>query len=152
MSGSMAGDSASFSRPGDDNCENELQLRGDMEDTYQSTNVLKDRLPKLMSEVMANIKDEPLGWSAYGRPHPTTVAIIRRLAKRAARRRGLARAGLDAAAAICSLSNWGARMLKGKPAAKAGGACASAAMPPSREPRKLASCCQPCSARNQKSS
>ncbi len=41
----------------------------------------------------ANVKYEPLVWSAYGRPHANTVSIIRRLAKRAARRRGLVNAG-----------------------------------------------------------
>ncbi len=37
----------------------------------------------------ANIKYEPMVWSAYGRPHANTLRIIRQLAKRAARRRGL---------------------------------------------------------------
>ena len=44
---------------GDRGCEGELQLRVDMEDTYQSTHVLKERLPKLTSQVMANIFEEP---------------------------------------------------------------------------------------------
>ena len=44
---------------GDKGCENELQLRVDMEDAYQSTHVLKDRLPKLTSQVMTNIAEEP---------------------------------------------------------------------------------------------
>jgi hypothetical protein len=37
----------------------------------------------------ANVKYEPMVWSAYGRPHANTLRIIQQLAKRAARRRGL---------------------------------------------------------------
>ena len=38
---------------------------------------------------LSNVKYEPTVWSASGRPHANTVRIIRQLAKRAARRRGL---------------------------------------------------------------
>ncbi len=41
----------------------------------------------------ANVKYEPMVWSAYGRPHANTLRLIRQLAKRAARRRGLLNAG-----------------------------------------------------------
>jgi len=37
----------------------------------------------------ANVSYEPMVWSAFGRPHAGAVAIIRRLAQKAARRRGL---------------------------------------------------------------
>ena len=43
-----------------------------MEDTYQSTSVLKDRLPKLTSQVMTNIREEPS--RAY--PYNTFVTEI----------------------------------------------------------------------------
>eukprot|EP00973_Karenia_brevis_P038094 5250922-Karenia_brevis.AAC.1 len=36
----------------------------------------------------AGIDYVPLVWSAYGRPHPRTIAVLRSLARRAARRRG----------------------------------------------------------------
>ena len=42
----------------------------------------------------SNVKYEPMVWSAYGRPHANTVRIIRQLAKRAARRRGLPSASI----------------------------------------------------------
>ena len=36
-----------------------------------------------------NIKYEPMVWSAYGRPHPNAKLILQKLAKKAARRRGM---------------------------------------------------------------
>ena len=61
---------------GDYNCEAELQLRVDVEGTYASTRVLKDRLPKIMQGVIENAKDEP------GREFPfntfiTEVGVVR---------------------------------------------------------------------------
>ena len=37
----------------------------------------------------ANVRYEPMVWSAFGRPHPKTVSIMQTLAKKASRRRGL---------------------------------------------------------------
>ena len=37
----------------------------------------------------ANVQYEPMVWSAFGRPHPNTVLILKQLAKKGARRRGL---------------------------------------------------------------
>ena len=61
---------------GDKGCENELQLRVDMEDTYQSTHVLKDRLPKLTSQVMTNILEEPTRSYPYN-TFVTEIEVIR---------------------------------------------------------------------------
>ena len=61
---------------GDRNCESELQLRVDMEDTYQSTGVLKDRLPKLTSQVMANICEEPSRAYPYN-AFVTEIEVVR---------------------------------------------------------------------------
>ena len=48
-------------------------------------------LPELRNQ---GIQYAPMVWSAYGRPHANTVRIIRQLAKRAARRRGLPSASI----------------------------------------------------------
>ena len=61
---------------GDFNCEAELQLRVDMEDAYNSTHALKDRLPKIMQGVIDSAKDEP------GREFPfntfiTAIGVVR---------------------------------------------------------------------------
>ena len=37
----------------------------------------------------ANVRYEPIVWSCFGRPHPQTLVLMKALAKRAARRRGL---------------------------------------------------------------
>ena len=47
-----------------------------------------------------NIEYQPMIWSAYGRPHPQTTAILRTLATRIARRRG------------CSDAEWRYRCLR----------------------------------------
>ena len=47
-----------------------------------------------------NIEYQPVTWSAYGRPHPQTTAILRTLATRLARRRG------------CSDAEWRYRRLR----------------------------------------
>ena len=49
-----------------------------------------------------NIEYKPLVFSCYGRPHPSTTAILRTLAKRIARRRG------------CSAGEWRFRRLRAK--------------------------------------
>ena len=61
---------------GDFNCEAELQLDIDMEDAYNHTTSLKDRLPKIMAGVVENAKDEP------GREFPfnafiTEIGVVR---------------------------------------------------------------------------
>ena len=47
-----------------------------------------------------NVAYQPLVWTAYGRPHPRTTAILRTLATRLARRRG------------CSDGEWRYRRLR----------------------------------------
>ena len=60
-------------------------------DYYEPHNDVLDR---------QNIGYQPLVWSAYGRPHPRTTAILRTLATRLARRRG------------CSDAEWRYRRLR----------------------------------------
>ena len=51
-----------------------------------------DYAPYLDALQRQNIEYKPMIWSAFGRPHATTTEALRNICRRAARRRGLARA------------------------------------------------------------